>query len=104
MTASSDLVAGWECFSDVSYFDMWCVRRVGEKCFGHSFHVVNEKSAKELIRALSEQDTTILALEADKAALVEAASAFLEGADRGMVSVEVDRNLRDTLAKHGGDK
>ena len=38
----------YEAFCDASYYDMWCVRRIGERTFGQGFHVLNEKSALEL--------------------------------------------------------
>ena len=37
---------GWEIFSDTSYFDMWCVRPVGEKRWGAGFHVVSRDGAE----------------------------------------------------------
>ncbi len=46
----------WETFSDVAYFDMWCVRRKGEREFGKGFHVVNRESALSLIAALDARD------------------------------------------------
>lgn len=38
----------WEAFCDTSYFDMWCVRKVGEKTFGQGFHLVNKEGAEQL--------------------------------------------------------
>jgi chromosome segregation ATPase len=38
----------YEAFCDASYYDMWCVRRIGERTFGQGFHVLDEKSALEL--------------------------------------------------------
>jgi hypothetical protein len=38
----------YEAFCDVAYFDMWCVRRIGERTFGQGFHVVNQDSALAL--------------------------------------------------------
>ena len=43
----------WECFSDAAYFDMWCVREVGERRFGHGFHLVNGDEAKGLCDLLN---------------------------------------------------
>lgn len=43
----------WECFSDVAYFDMWCVRRVGSREFGEGFHVVSKPEAEGLCSLLN---------------------------------------------------
>lgn len=45
----------WECFSDPSYYDMWCVRRVHDRTFGHSFHLVNGDEAAALRDLLNRQ-------------------------------------------------
>lgn len=54
----------WECFCDTSYFDMWCVRKVGERRFGHGFHLVNGDQAQGLCDLLSKQADRIEALDA----------------------------------------
>jgi len=46
--------SAWEYFCDVGYFDMWCVRQVGSRKFGEGFHVINERSARELCDYLNE--------------------------------------------------
>lgn len=38
----------WEAFCDTSYFDMWCVRKVGDRTFGSGFHLVNKEGAEQL--------------------------------------------------------
>ena len=38
----------WESFSDASYYDMWCVRQVHDREFGHGFHLVNGDEAARL--------------------------------------------------------
>lgn len=43
----------WECFSDPAYFDLWCVRRVGEREFGSGFHLVNGGEATDLCDLLN---------------------------------------------------
>ena len=43
----------WEAFCDASYYDMWCVRPVGEAEFGKGFHLINGDEAKELARILA---------------------------------------------------
>jgi hypothetical protein len=50
-------VIEWECFSDPSYFDMWCVRPVGSRDFGEAVHVVTEQSARNLIDLLARLST-----------------------------------------------
>ena len=40
--------ATWEAFCDTSYFDMWCVRKMGDKTFGSGFHLVNKEGAEQL--------------------------------------------------------
>ena len=42
----------WECFRDLAYFDMWCVRKVGETRFGHGYHVPSEAEARALCEEL----------------------------------------------------
>jgi hypothetical protein len=46
-------IGSFEYFCDAAYFDMWCVRRVGDRTFGQGFHVLNEQSAKALAEELS---------------------------------------------------
>ena len=43
----------WECFSDAAYYDMWCVRQIGERTFGQGFHLVNGDEAKALCDMLN---------------------------------------------------
>jgi hypothetical protein len=38
----------WECFRDTAYYDMYCVRLIGDKAFGLRFHLVNEDEAQAL--------------------------------------------------------
>lgn len=38
----------WEYFCDRCYFDMWCVRKVGERTFGAGFHVMTAEEARGL--------------------------------------------------------
>ncbi len=45
----------WECFADRAYFDMWCVREVGNRRFGESFHLVNGDEARGLVALLNER-------------------------------------------------
>lgn len=37
---------GWEIFCDTSYFDMWCIRKEGDKRWGAGVHVVNQDGAE----------------------------------------------------------
>ena len=43
----------WETFHDHSYFDMWCVRKVGEREFGRGFHLMNGDEGKGLCDLLN---------------------------------------------------
>lgn len=44
----------WEYFLDLSYFDLWAVRVVGNRNFEEVIHVINEPSAKFLCKFLNE--------------------------------------------------
>jgi hypothetical protein len=57
-------VVRWETFRDESYYDMWCVRPVGERRFGHSFHLINGDEAKGLCEFLETQAAEIDRLRA----------------------------------------
>lgn len=46
----------WECLCDVSYYDMWCVRRIHERKFGQGFHINNGKEAQALTDLLNENE------------------------------------------------
>jgi hypothetical protein len=46
----------WEYFCDRSYYDMWCVRKIGEKRFGFCFHVPTQYEAKELSELLMDKN------------------------------------------------
>lgn len=47
MTAEKELLP-WECFCDESYYHLWAVREVGEKRWGHCFHVQSKEEAEGL--------------------------------------------------------
>jgi len=56
---------GWETFCDGSYFDMWCVRRIGDRTFGQGFYVMSQGEAEALRNLLDTRHTaTAEALEA----------------------------------------
>jgi hypothetical protein len=38
----------WECFVDEAYYSMWAVRPVGERRWGHCFHVLSREEAEGL--------------------------------------------------------
>lgn len=52
-TAEEPSGSAWETFSDPSYYNMWCVREVGERRFGHSFHLINGDEAHGLVELLN---------------------------------------------------
>lgn len=53
---NTNKIGAWEYFCDASYFDLWCVRRVGERTFGQGFHVASSIAAKELAEELARID------------------------------------------------
>ena len=52
-------VPKWECFCDESYYGQWAVRQVGERRWGHAFHLPSEEEGKGLCELLNEKDTQI---------------------------------------------
>lgn len=44
----------WEMYLDVSYYDLWAVRRTGDKDFNSSalFHLANKEDAEKLLELL----------------------------------------------------
>lgn len=80
-TSRSGDLDHWECFCDTSYFDMWCVRKVGDYHFGHGFHLVNGETAQGLCFFLNEQADRIEALEAENERLREAVGEIKEAWD-----------------------
>jgi hypothetical protein len=40
-----ELLPGWECFQDASYYDMYCVRIKGDRTFGNGYHLTNKDEA-----------------------------------------------------------
>jgi hypothetical protein len=79
----------YEAFCDASYYDMWCVRRIGERTFGQGFHVLNEKSALELKGELEALAARVAELEGWKAA---------EEAHHHMLRAENARLMNDLQA------
>jgi len=51
--ALAEKVERWECFRDPAYFDMWCVRRGGEREFKSGFHLLNGDEAVSLCALLN---------------------------------------------------
>ena len=44
----------WECFYDECYYGLWAVREVGEKRWGHCFHVQTKEESEGLRDLLNE--------------------------------------------------
>lgn len=44
----------WECFCDMSYYDLWAVRRKKETGWGQCFHMNSGEEAKALTKLLNE--------------------------------------------------
>lgn len=42
----------YEMFCDTAYFDMWCVRLLGEKRFGYGRHFIQKGSAEKAMKQL----------------------------------------------------
>lgn len=53
LSRAAVVAPAWEAFADPAYFDMWCVREVGERRFGHGFHLVNADEAHGLCDLLN---------------------------------------------------
>lgn len=51
--APSPLGDPWETFCDRSYYDLWCVRRGGERTFGAGFHLTSAIEAIALAELLN---------------------------------------------------
>lgn len=49
----------WEMFCDAAYFDMWCVRRVGDAAFGSGFHLPSMGEAQALLAALTRAESSL---------------------------------------------
>lgn len=52
----SKFVGDWEYFCDPCDYDLWKVRRKGNRTFGSGITVVNKKSAEELATLLNAAD------------------------------------------------
>ena len=48
----------WETFCDHSYYDMWCVRKVGDRTFGQGFHLMRQAEAQSLCDLLNTRAAT----------------------------------------------
>ena len=90
--------AEFECFCDLSYYDLWAVRAVGEKRWGHCFHVQTKEEAEGLRDTLSANARLIAAapetakerdeLKACKADLLAALEKLLLGFEDMMAQSE----------------
>jgi hypothetical protein len=56
----------YEAFCDTAYFDMWCVRRIGDRTFGQGFHVLNKESADALMAELEALQSALAQAEAER--------------------------------------
>lgn len=45
---ASGALRRWECFCDDSYYHMWAVRAVGERRWGHCYHVPTREEGEGL--------------------------------------------------------
>ena len=46
-------MSDWETFCDISYFDLWRVRRKNERGFNDGYHLQNGEEAKALVELLN---------------------------------------------------
>lgn len=44
----------YETFCDRSYYDLWCVRKVGETRWGYCYHMNNKEEAEGLVKQLTD--------------------------------------------------
>ena len=89
----------WECFCDAAYFDMWCVREVGERRFGHGFHLVNGEEARGLCDHLNEQARhRSTAAAAERARIVATLGEWLDNYQDEADHWPVLDDMRDLLA------
>ena len=72
-----NVTQGWEIFCDISYFDMWCIRKEGDKRWGAGVHVVSQDGA-EAVRDYIIASTTAQTEAVQK--LVEALEAISQHA------------------------
>lgn len=59
----------WETFCDAAYYDLWCVRQVGQRKFGEGYHVQSEDEARHLCDTLNDQASALKAVPVMKEAL-----------------------------------
>lgn len=91
----SDMTNGpWECFRDASYYDMWCVRQVHDRTFGHGFHLVDSVEAARLRDFLNNASSAL-------PELIEALRAFVDGDASDDIDARYE-NARSALTKAGG--
>lgn len=53
----------YECFSDSSYYDLWCVRKIGEKRWGYCYHLNSKEEAEGLTEELNRLNFNIAKLK-----------------------------------------
>ena len=58
----SKFIGDWEYFCDPCDYDLWKVRRKGNRTFGSGITVVNKKSAEELATLLDSGDAMAYAM------------------------------------------
>lgn len=66
----------WETFRDEAYYDMWCVRRVGDTEFGQGFHVASKDEAEALVALLSSPSVPVQGIASPVVMALEGLNAF----------------------------
>jgi len=62
VVASTEL---FETFCDESYFGLWCVRKTGERRWGHGVHVASKEEAEGLAQELTALERVRLVVTTD---------------------------------------
>lgn len=54
LTVTDKAASKWEMFLDRGYFDLWCVRCLGDRSFNstHSFHFQSHQDALQFIKLI----------------------------------------------------
>lgn len=84
----------WECFCDESYYHQWAVREIGEKRWGHSFHVPSKEEAEGLRDLLNTRPKRESVTQAGQWLPIETAPRCVpsDGPDNGLRPVIVTRH------------
>ena len=91
VVASNEL---FETFCDESYFGQWCVRKTGERRWGHCFHVASKEEAEGLAQELTALERVRLVVTTEH----ESKDAFIARV-RSIISNPAGQTRRNDVAK-----